>query len=153
MSKQEFIESGILESHLMGLANDEERQLVAEMMLSDREMSEYVNGLEVDIKRYFAEGSVPPPEAVREIILLRSIREKKSRSSYDVGETVDAKQYLDVEVNDTHMKVHKLWRPAFIAVFILSKIFLIAGLYFYFKSVAQQEEIEKIKTEMQVNSK
>jgi hypothetical protein len=153
LSKQEFIESGILESHLMGLASDEEQQLVAEMMLSDSEMSGYVNELEDDIKHYFTEGSVPPPEAVREIILLRSIREKKGRSSYDVGETADVKQYLDVEVNDTHMKVHKLWRPAFIAVFILSKIFLIAGLYFYFKSVAQQEEIEKIKTEMQQNNK
>ena len=153
MSKQEFIESGILESHLMGLANEEEQQLVTEMMLSDQTMSEYVNDLEVDIKRYFSEGSVPPPEAVREIILLRSIREKKGRSSSDMGEPVDARQYLDVEVNDTHMKVHKLWRPAFIAVFILSKIFLIAGLYFYFKSVAQQEEIEKIKTEMQQNNK
>lgn len=153
MSKQEFIESGILESHLMGFANEEEQQLVAAMVLSDKEISEYVNDLEVDIKRYFAEGSVPPPEAVREIILLRSIREKKGRSNYDVGGTADKKQYLDVEVNDTHMKVHKLWRPAFIAVFILSKIFLIAGLYFYFKSLAQQEEIEKIKTEMQLNNK
>lgn len=153
MSKQEFIESGILESHLLGLANEEEQQLVVEMMLSDTEMSEYVNDLEEDIKRYFGQGSVPPPEAVREIILLRSIREKKGRNSYDAGEVADVKQYLDVEVNDTHMKVHKLWRPAFIAVFILSKIFLIAGLYFYFKSVAQQEEIEKIKTEIQVKNK
>lgn len=151
MSKQEFIESGILESHLLGLANEEEQQVVAEMMLSDSEMSEYVNDLEQDIKRYFAQGSVPPPEAVREIILLRSIREKKGPSN-NAGETADVKQYLEVEVNDTHMKVHKLWRPAFIAVFILSKIFLIAGLYFYFKSVAQQEEIEKIKTEMQLNN-
>jgi hypothetical protein len=153
LGKQEFIESGILESHLLGLTSEEEQQLVAEMMLSDREMSEYVNDLEVDIKRYFAEGSVPPPEAVREIILLRSIREKKGRSSYDSGEVVNGNQFLDVEVNDTHIKVHKLWRPAFIAVFILSKIFLIAGLYFYFKSVAQQEEIEKIKTEIQANNK
>jgi hypothetical protein len=47
--------------------------------------------------------------------------------------------------------VHKLWRPAFIAVFILSKIFLIAGLYFYFKSVSPQEELQKIKTVMQLN--
>lgn len=152
MSKQEFIESGILESHLMGLANEEEQELVAEMMLSDRELSEYVNVLEDDIKRYFAEGAVHPPEAVREIILLRSVREKKSRSSFDPGKTENTPEYLHVEVNDTHMKVHKLWRPAFIAVFILSKIFLIAGLYFYFKSLAQEEEIKKIKTEMQLNT-
>lgn len=151
MSKQEFIESGILESHLMGLTSEEEQQQVADMMLSDHELSEYVNDLEDDIKRYFAEGSVAPPEAVREIILLRSIREKKGRTSYDSGERRDAQPYLDIEVNNTHMKVHKLWRPAFIAVFILSKIFLIAGLYFYFKSVSQQQELEKIKTEMQQN--
>ncbi len=137
----------------MGLTSEEEQEQVAEMMLSDRELSEYVTELEDDIKRYFAEGAVAPPEAVREIILLRSIREKKGRSSYDSGQTTDTAQYLNVEVNDTHMKVHKLWRPAFIAVFVLSKIFLIAGLYFYFKSVAQQEEIEKIKTEMQLNGK
>lgn len=153
MSNQEFIESGILESHLLGLTNEEEQQLVAEMMLADIEMSEYVNDLEEDIKHYFAQGSVAPPEAVREIILLRSIREKKSRTSYEAEERAAQKQYLEVEVNDTHMKVHKLWRPAFIAVFILSKIFLIAGLYFYFKSLAQEKEIERIKTEMQLNKK
>jgi hypothetical protein len=151
LNKQEFIESGILESHLMGLTTEQEQEQVAEMMLTDREMSGYVTELEENIKRYFAEGSVPPPEAVREIILLRSIREKKGTGSYDQAETAKPSQYLDVEVNDTHMKVHKLWRPAFIAVFILSKIFLIAGLYFYFKSVSQQEELQKIKTEMQLN--
>lgn len=149
MNKQEFIESGILESHLMGLSSEGEQEQVAEAMLSDRALSSYAAKLEEDIKHYFAQGAVPPPEAVREIILLRSIREKKGRSSYDSGETAKPAQFLDVEVNDTHMKVHKLWRPAFITVFILSKIFLIAGLYFYFKSVSQQEELQKIRTEMQ----
>lgn len=153
MNKQEFIESGMLESHLMGLSNEDEQEQVAEMMLSDRTLPPYAVKLEEDIKRYFAEGSVPPPEAVREIILLRSIREKKGQSSSHERETPKAPQFLDVEVNDTHMKVHKLWRPAFIAVFILSKIFLIAGLYFYFKSVSQQEELQKIKTEMQQQHK
>ena len=133
----------------MGLANAEEREQVAEMMLADRELSEYVAGLEEDIKRYFAGGAVQPPDAVREIILLRSIREKKGRSNHDNAEPAKPNQYLEVEVNDTHIKVHKFWRPAFIAVFILSKIFLIAGLYFYFKSVSQEKELEKIKTEIQ----
>nr|WP_295929961.1 hypothetical protein [uncultured Dyadobacter sp.] len=153
MNKQEFIESGMLESHLMGLSSEEEQEQVAEIMLSDRTLPPYAVKLEEDIKRYFSEGSVPPPEAVREIILLRSIREKKGQRSSDPRDTAKAPQFLDVEVNDTHMKVHKLWRPAFIAVFILSKIFLIAGLYFYFKSVSQQEELQKIKTKMQQQRK
>lgn len=137
----------------MGLTNEQEQEQVAEMMLADQELSEYVNELEEDIKQYFSAGSVRPPQAVRELILLRSIRDRKGRNHQDAAETVQTKQYLEVEVNDTHMKVHKLWRPAFIAVFILSKIFLIAGLYFYFKSVSQQEELQKIKTEMQQHTR
>lgn len=149
MNKQEFIESGVLESHLMGLATEAEEEQVREMMLSDRSLSVYVSDLESDIRRYFDSGSVPPPEAVREIIQLRSFREKKQTAEQSTNGPVNTTKYLDVEVNDTHIKVHKYWRPAFIAVFILSKIFLIAGLYFYFKSISQEAELQKIKMEYQ----
>lgn len=135
----------------MGLANDEEQEQVTAMILADKELYEYISRLEEDIKRYFSDGSVHPPEAVREIIMLRSIREKKGPDTRDKSEPIQTNEYLNVEVNDTHIKVHKFWRPAFIAVFILSKIFLIAGLYFYFKSLSQQEELQRIKTEIQQN--
>jgi hypothetical protein len=148
LTKQEFIESGVLESHLMGLADEAEQEQVREMMLSDRSLSAYVSDLESDIKHYFEGGSVAPPEAVREIIQLRTVRGKKQSSDHSQHDTQSGK-YLDIEVNDTHIKVHKYWRPAFIVVFILSKIFLIAGLYFYFKSINQEAELEKLKTEYQ----
>ncbi|TLU99607.1 hypothetical protein FEN17_20790 [Dyadobacter luticola] len=131
----------------MGFTNREEQEQVRQMMLVDRELETYVADLEADMRGYFAEDAVMPPAVVRELIELRSQREKKEKHQFD-DKTSDS-QYLNVEVNDTHIKVHKNWRPAFIAVFILSKIFLIAGLYFYFKSVSQQEELQRLKTQIE----
>ncbi|NIJ53514.1 hypothetical protein [Dyadobacter arcticus] len=149
MKTQDFIESGILESQLLGLTSKEEKEQVRLMMLADRSLENYVIDLEADIRKYFTSESVSPPTAVRELIELKSFKEKHNFNSDNrTGRT----QYLDVEVNDTHIKVHKFWRPAFIAVFVLSKIFLIAGLYYYFKSASQQEELLRLKTQIeQVN--
>ncbi|WP_031530436.1 hypothetical protein [Dyadobacter crusticola] len=148
MKTQEFIESGILEAHLLGLTNQEEQTKVRQMVESDQALEEYVVELEAGINQYFVRESVTPPEDVREVVKLRSTRDKKARQEFSNAEKTD-RQYLDVEVNDTHIKVHKFWRPAFIAVFILSKIFLIAGLYYYFKTVSQEEELERLKMQVE----
>ncbi|CAG5071059.1 hypothetical protein DYBT9623_03326 [Dyadobacter sp. CECT 9623] len=145
MKTQEFIESGILEAHLLGLTDKEEQEKVREMVSADPALEEYTVVLEAGINTYFERESVNPPEAVREVVRLRSTRAKKEKHEFTNEHT--SRQYLDVEVNDTHMKVHKFWRPAFIAVFVLSKIFLIAGLYYYFKSVSQQEELQRLKAQ------
>ncbi|MCE7066477.1 hypothetical protein [Dyadobacter sp. CY326] len=150
MEAQEFIESGILEAHLLGLANKEEQDLVKQMIEENQGLADYLVDIEMDITRHFNGSAVSPPVGLREIIHLRS-REfrQKEKHSFKQQPAEEDRRYLDVEVNDTHMKVHKFWRPAFIAVFILSKIFLIAGLYYYFKTVNQEQEIQKLKTEIQ----
>jgi hypothetical protein len=148
LNTQDFIESGILESHLLGLTNQEEKEQVRQMLLADRELETYVVQLESDIRNYFARESVSPPSVVREIIELRTQREAKEKYNFKNPDRPDS-QYLNIEVNDTHIKVHKNWRPAFIAIFILSKIFLIAGLYYYFKSANQQEELVRLKAQIE----
>jgi hypothetical protein len=145
LKTQEFIESGILEAHLLGLTDKEEQEKVRAMVSADPALEEYTVVLEAGINTYFERESVNPPEAVREVVRLRSTRDKKEKHEFTNEHT--SRQYLDIEVNDTHMKVHKFWRPAFIAVFVLSKIFLIAGLYYYFKSVSQQEELQRLKAQ------
>ncbi|WP_439558819.1 hypothetical protein [Dyadobacter sp.] len=148
MKTQEFIESGILEAHLLGLTNQDEQTQVRQMVEADQMLEEYVVELEAGINQFFEKESVNPPEAIREVVRLRSTRDKKARQEFSNAEKAD-RQYLEVEVNDTHIKVHKFWRPAFIAVFILSKIFLIAGLYYYFKTVSQEEELERLKIQVE----
>jgi hypothetical protein len=147
LKTQEFKESGLLESHLMGFTNREEQQQIREMVDGDEALADYVSDLEAGMRSYFNRDSVNPPHATREIVELRTA--KKHKHSYQTPPAANHTQILDVEVNDTHIKVHKLWRPAFIAVFILSKIFLIAGLYFYFKSLSQADELNKLKTQVE----
>jgi hypothetical protein len=57
--------------------------------------------------------------------------------------------YLEVEYDNTHIKVHKFWRPAFIAVFVLSKIFLVLAVYFYFKAESLIKENAKLQQEVE----
>lgn len=152
METHDFIESGILEAHLLGLANEEEKQLVKQMVEEHREVRDRLMDIESDITRYFNVTAVSPPSGLREIIHLRGNQEKFRKEKHNFNKKADENQnarFLDVEVNDTHIKVHKFWRPAFIAVFILSKIFLITGLYYYFKAVNQEEQILKLKQEIQ----
>ena len=128
----------MLESYVLGLTTDKEKEYVLERVLTDQDLTDYTLELESNIMSFFNQGSVPPPPEVREIVQLRTSRRdiQKKKHVYE-NKSSEQKQkkdeYLEIEVNDTHIKVHKWWRPAFIAVFILSKIFLIAALYFYFK--------------------
>ncbi|MCF2486824.1 hypothetical protein [Dyadobacter sp. CY347] len=151
MEIQDFIESGILEAHLLGLTNKEEKELVRHMVEENQEVKEQLVDIERDLTRYFNGSAATPPTAVREIIHLRSGQDNFRKEKHTFKNSASAEnstKFLDVEVNDTHIKVHKFWRPAFIAVFILSKIFLIAGLYYYFKAVNQEEELLRLKTEI-----
>jgi anti-sigma-K factor RskA len=149
LKNQELIQSGVLESYVLGIASQEEQDYIAQMIDRNTELEAYVVSLEATIKEYFANGSITPPSEVRDVLTLRDADVKKTKHTYSQAKQEPAKvNYLDVEVNETHIKVHKYWRPAFIAVFILSKIFLIAGLYFYFKTVNLEQKIEKNKTEV-----
>jgi hypothetical protein len=154
LETKDFIESGILESYLLGLTAEDEKEYVQNRILTDQQITDYVLDLETDIRLYFDQHATPPPPEIREIVQLRTakrdIQKKKHVFEQKTAQDTSKKEeYLEIEVNDTYIKVHKFWRPAFIAVFILSKIFLIAGLYYYFKTTSLEQENEKLKIEIQ----
>ena len=154
MENREFIESGYLESYVLGLTTESEKELVKQKLLEDQSISSYLIDLETGIKKYFDQTSILPPTEVREIIHLRNLKtdikkEKHVFTNASGNEGKKNNEYLDIEVNDTYIKVHKYWRPAFIAVFVLSKVFLIAGLYYYFKTTSLEQEILRLKTTIQ----
>ncbi len=156
MKNQEYIQSGILESYLLGLVSEEEQKEVEQKILVDSEISEALQALEMNIANYYTKNAVPPPTVVRDAILLNAQKTELDKWTYQQHsskqQTTQAEQakYLEVEVNDTHIKVHKYWRPAFIAVFILSKVFLIAALYLYFKTDSLTKENERLKQEIKL---
>lgn len=155
MKPQEYIESGILETYILGLASDVQQQEVEKYTHIFPEVSLALKEVEKTIQQHFS-ANIPPP-IVRQRIKenddkLRKweFNEQNHATNNNQKEQV---KYLEVEVNDTHIKVHKNWRTALIGIFILSKIFLIAALYFYFKSDSLNKENLKLQQEIELLKK
>lgn len=154
MQNKQLLESGILESYLLGLASEPERAEVKEYLDQDPELGHYLFDLDQDLQHFFNTNSVPPPPEIRTELELRVGRNElqKNGASRDSGnnkrvytEEKPKEEFLDIEVNDTHIRVHKWWRPAFVAIFILSKIFLGVALYYFFKTSSLEDEIQRIR--------
>lgn len=148
MELNEIISSGILEAQYLGLNSREDYKKVIELADNNAELSEYLAHLGDTIENHFQTLAVPPPPEIRKQILLRTSRSQiqkvaKEKNGKETGKS--GPEYLDIEVNDTYIKVHKYWRPVFIAVFALSKIFLILGLYYYFKSSNLEKQLEQLQ--------
>ncbi|GAB3253586.1 hypothetical protein GCM10027347_13450 [Larkinella harenae] len=155
MDIRQYINSGVLESYLLGLSSEEEEQEVQQMKILYPEVSSALDDLEIVIEQYCLDSAVPPPPGTWDLIQARTTgkdllkRDKKDKNHTKKEAKNDKSDYLEVEVSDSFIRVHKLWRIAFFVVFVLSKIFLIAGLYYYFKSDSQNQEIERLKMEIQ----
>lgn len=138
----------------MGLVSNEEKEQLEHVLATDSDVLAELNELEMQMEQYFLENGVPPPPGVKTAIEQRINKpeiEKWESDTYTNTNRAEPKpeppkpNYIDVEVDNTHIRVHKHWKTAFIAVFILSKVFLILGLYYYFKSSSQQDEILRLK--------
>jgi hypothetical protein len=153
-----YLKDGILEAYLLGLTTEKEKEEVEQLLATDTDVLAELNELEADMEGYFLRHAVPPPPSTREAVALR-ISETEIKKWEEAPHTQthqkstefrpNEQSYVNVEVDNTHIRVHKYWRPAFIAVFILSKIFLILGLYYYFKASSQAEEIIRLKAATQ----
>ena len=158
MKTSHYLTSGILESYLLGIASDEQKEELDRVLTTDPDVLAELNELEVQIEQYLLDNGVPPPPGLKVAIEQRingteiQKHDTSTQSRFDppTPEPRPATpNYVDVEVSDTHIRVHKNWRTAFIAIFILSKVFLILGLYYYFKSSSQADEIMRLKTHAQ----
>lgn len=154
----QFITSGMLEAYLLGLTTDEEKGTVEQLIASNSDLAIHLAQLDAELETHFLHQSVPPPPAIRDVIELRvseqrvQKREPQAYTYFDPqtahNGTAAKPHYVDVEVDNTHIRVHKNWRPAFIAVFVLSKVLLAASLYYYFKADSQAQEIVRLKAEI-----
>lgn len=154
MNHHAYIESGILETYVLGLASDVQQDEVERYAQISPEVSLALKDIEKIINQQFS-ASIPPPN-VRQRIEENEYHRLKKWGFNDQNHNKNTKEeskYLEVEVNDTHIRVHKNWRPAFIAVFVLSKIFLATALYFYFKSDSLNKDNLKLQQEIQLLKK
>ena len=159
MIQQQYIDSGILEAYVMGLASEEEVKELMYMKATYPEVCLALQQLEIDMEHIAQHMAVTPPAATWDKIsdtidelIVRPVNDpdksetgKKDRNSSAGNKS---SQYIEVESESNHIRVHKIWRWVLAAIFILGKIFLGFAIYFYLENRQAQQQIKELKTEL-----
>ena len=162
MNIEEYIESGILETYVMGAASEAETHELLRLKEQHPQIKFALKELEIDLE-HIAEGMavVPPPgmwlkinDSIDDLIVapkqepLRIVPGREEQT--DNNDAADQNKFIEVEYESSHMRVHKTWKWVFAAVFVLSKIFLICAIYFYLENRQAQEQIKELKSELKI---
>ncbi|WP_374949387.1 hypothetical protein [Mucilaginibacter sp.] len=163
MIQQQYIDSGILEAYVMGSASDEEVKELMYMKATYPEVKFALQQLEVDMEHIAQHMAISPPartwnkisESIDELMVrpkdnpeqYQTDREDRNFKNFN-GRTDNGPQYIEVESESSHMKIHKSWKWVFAAVFVLGKIFLGCAIYFYLENRQAQLKINELNTEL-----
>lgn len=156
---KEYIDSGILEVFVMGAATDEEVKELMYMKAKYPEVDEALKQLETDMEKIAANMAVAPPpgtwdrieDEINDLIRREETQPVKFRTDHGYNNSekaAPAEQFISVESESNHMRLHKSWRWVFAAVFVLGKIFLGFAIYFYLENRQAQQQLQELKTEV-----
>ena len=159
MIQQQYIDSGILEAYVTGSASDEEVKELMYMKAKYPEVNFALQQLELDMENIAQQMAVTPPahtwdriaDHIDEIVLRQASdpgQYQTDREDRNYKQRHTGNQYIEVESESSHMKVHKAWKWVFAAVFILAKVFLACAIYFYLENRQAQLQIKELKTEL-----
>jgi hypothetical protein len=160
MKVEDYIESGILETFVMGAASDDETKELMFMKARFPEVNEALQQLELDMELLARNMAITPPpntwgkieQEINEIILRDKTNPEKERGNNDDFKQSkpynNEHQYIEVEAESSHMKISKTWKWVFAAVFVLGKIFLACAIYFYLENRQAQQQLQELKTEL-----
>lgn len=132
-----YIESGIIEAFVLGLASEEEVTELQHMRKLYPELDTEVELVERSLERVAYDEAVMPPATVRDRVLQRIDWEESQRRQQDNKNYT----FINIQPKDgSHITVHRWWKILFIIIFILSKVFLFFAIFFYLKYRQQQEK-------------
>ena len=157
----EYIESGVLEAYVLGSASEQETRELINLRTKYVQIDEALLELELDLERIAQHMAIAPPPAtwlkiedsINDIVrgtsnkLKVSEPERKTHRDHD-GQT-NKSQFIEVEGASSHMRIHKLWRWVFAAVFVLGKVFLGFAIYFYLENRQMNIQMQEMKSEIQ----
>lgn len=145
MELEQYISTGIIESFLLGLATPDEVAELQRMRLRFPGLETEIAAVERRMEKAAFDGAVPPPARV-----WQGIRQHLDwESSFQEEKLEDErKHYTFINMQPkagTYISVHRSWKIILILFFILSKLFLIGFLYFYFKSQSLQDKLNEAR--------
>lgn len=162
MKINEYIESGILESYVLGSASEAEAQELLRLKEQYPQIQKAFQTVELDVERMAMGMAIKPPadtwlkieSRINDLIELREteiqINQPPGRNGSQSKSRRGA-QFIEVESESGHMRIRKIWRWVFAAVFLLGKIFLAFAIYFYISDRHHEEEIKELKMELKTS--
>lgn len=158
MEIKEYIESGVLEAFVIGSASEQEVQEVLRYKEQYPEIQNALNEIEVDMERVAQYMAVPPPpkiwakieERIEGLVVSPDLNPAPKVEEQYRSNRSNNQQFIEVEGSNSHMRIHKIWRWVFAAVFILGKIFLGFAIYYYLENRQAKEQIQELKTELKL---
>lgn len=157
----EYLESGILESYVLGSASKAEIEELLALKSSHPQVEEALAILEADLERIAEHMAIAPPPNTWDKIeaSMNELVKTPPKMEYLIGDeplersrpnsrSGRSEQFIEVEGESGHMRIRKIWRWVFAAVFVLGKIFLAFAIYYYLENKHTQEEIQQLKLEM-----
>ncbi len=159
MEIKEYIESGVLEAFVIGSASEQEAQEVLRYKEEYPEIQTALNEIEMDMERVAGYMAVPPPPTlwakienqIDGLVVSPDLKPaEKVEEQYRSNRNTKDQQFIEVEGSSSHIRVHKLWRWVFAAVFVLGKIFLGFAIYYYLESRQAKQQIQELKTELKL---
>ena len=142
---EEYISEGIVESYVLGIADERERHELERLLPLYPELQSAVQAFEADLERCALENAAHPPVKVWNAVQRRIQTERSRKGGNHNGNGTGETFIPIVSESSDHIRVHKFWRIAFITVFILSKIFLFLAIYYYFMYKEATKERDKLQ--------
>lgn len=164
MKINEYIESGILETYVLGSASEAEARELHYLKKQHPQIQDALLDLEMDLERIAQNSAINPPpglwtrieDNINELartpeVELLTITEPP-REHRDNSRSRKSSQFIEVEAESNFIRIHKAWRWIFGAVFLLGKIFLAFAIYFYLQNRQNEKEMDKIKTDFKIHN-
>jgi len=135
-----YLQSGVVESYALGLATPQEADEFEQLMPHYPELKEALRDFEYHLELFSIDNEVPPPAEVRNRIEDKLRELPAIPGARQWGTRRDRTDYVAAKETSQYIRVHKVWRTLFIAVFVLAKIFLILAIYYF---IAYRHAIRK----------
>jgi len=163
MNIQEYIDSGILELYVLGSTSETETEELLHYKEQYPQVQKALYELETDMERVAQQMAIMPPpgtwdkieDRINELTTipeyepLKFKKDNHANNQRDAGSARDS--FIDIESQNTYIRVHKNWKWIFAAIFILSKVFLACAIYFYLENRQAQQQIQELKTELRTH--
>ncbi len=147
MDLNHYIQSGIIESYVLGIATVSEMEELQHMRRLYPSLNAEIMAVERRIERTaLAEAVLPSPYLKDRIFQRINWRDDPPPPH---GDDQSRYTFINIQSRDgQHITVHKWWRLFFIVTFIISKVCLFFAIYYFLKYQQMQERKEEEKRQL-----